>query len=162
MGLKHVLLFIHFFACPLAFATSSDWILSDMEDSKVWLHKKNSNITGSLQTLTRDEPLDWSKIDKRKFYQELEASKKRSLSIVGVKDWKASQYKFETLDGNERLVIEGSYIDSAGVEVVFKEVHVFRLKETVQLLHTRPKEFAQNTTFEDDFFNFALPGSVKK
>lgn len=162
MGFKCVLLLSLILASSMVFAMSSDWILSDMEDSKVWLHKKNSNITGSLQTLTREEPLDWSKIDKRKFYQDLEASKKRSLSIVGVKDWKASQYKFENNEGTERLIIEGSYVDSAGVEVIFKEVHVFRLKETVQLLHTRPKELAQDKTFENDFFSFALPGSVKK
>ena len=145
-----------------AFAGPSDWTLADMDDSKIWLHKHNTDITGSLQAIKRDEPLEWSAIDKKSFYQQFEERKKRSLGIIGVRDWKATNYKFETRDGVESLIIEGTYFDPSGIEVFFKELHLFYPTETLQFLYTQPITISNAKKYEEEFFSFALTEGVKK
>lgn len=148
--------FIVFFNSSLVLAAASDWNKSEMDESKIWIHKKNSDITGTILTIKRDGPLNWNDINKSSFYQRLEESKKRSLGIIGIHEWKASHYKFETVNGVERLMIEGTYVDSSGLEVLFKEIHVFQAQKTIQLLHTRPKALQTEKKYEEDFFSFAL------
>lgn len=160
MGFKYFAFTVLFFISS-AFAGPSDWSQAEMDDTTIWLHKKNTDITGSLQSIKRDGPLDWTNIDKKKFYQDLEERKKRSLSIIGVKNWIASEYKFVTKDGVESLEIKGSYIDPSGVEVVFKELHLFQADETLQLLYTQPSSLSGNKNYEQEFFTFALAGAVK-
>lgn len=152
--MKNLILFF-LLTLSSAFASYDNWQVTSLNDSKIWQHKTNPNITGTIQKLGRSTVLDWSKINKKTFYQSFEQNKKTGLSFLGVKNWKASSYKWETALEGEKLIIDGSYTDSAGLQVVFKEIHIFQNKNTLQILHTRPLELGQNKKLEEEFLTIA-------
>jgi hypothetical protein len=156
MRIFNLLVYILLFNFTFIHAATEDWSVADMEDSKIWLHKSNPDVTGSIQILKRKEPLNWNTINKDSFYKNFESQKKKSLSLIGVRTWNVSSYKFETKNGLKQLTIEGSYTDHRGNEVVFKELHIFKRHETIQTLHTRPVTLKDDLKYEDDFFTIAL------
>jgi hypothetical protein len=133
-----------------------EWKLSsDLDGVKVWQLNSDSSVTGSLQIRDTSKRLDWSREGKEKFFKSLSERKKQVLALVGVTNWEAKDYHWTTKDDNSHeLRVSGSYYDSAGTHIQFKEVHIFQKGKTLQLLQTRPASLKDGLNYEKDFFSF--------
>lgn len=133
-------------------AFASEWKqTSDMDDVKVWMLKSNPDVTAAFQTSIPKEKIDWSKVDKENFFKKFESDKKRSLGIVGIKEWKATNYKWtKTQDGFE-LVVEGTYLDPSQQKTSFKETQFYKSQKTYQILNTWPTSVKDGQKLADEF-----------
>lgn len=90
---------------------------------------------------------------KRTFFN-LSARGRKGLALIGVTNWEAKDYQWITQSKHHELRVTGSYYDSTGNKIKFKEIHVFQKEKTLQLLHTRPASLENGQKYEKDFFSF--------
>lgn len=144
-----------FILCLPVKAWALEWKLSsDWDGVKVWQLISDSNITGSLQIHEANKNRDWSQKGKENFFQSLSQRKKKVLALIGVTNWEAKDYQWITQSKHHELRVTGSYYDSTGNKIKFKEIHVFQKEKTLQLLHTRPASLEDGQKYEKDFFSF--------
>ena len=139
MKLFLVIIFFIFFSINL-WALAPHWkLISNINGVKNWQLKTNVNVMVSLERRSLNKKIDWSKVNQKSFFKKIENKKKKILKLIGISKWKANLYTWSTQEGSPKLEIQGSYLDSLGNEVSFLEIHVYRRKETIQMLHTYPK-----------------------
>lgn len=145
---------ISFFMVSELFASSlqEEWKLtSNMDDVKVWLLKKNVDVTAAFQTSVPKEKIDWSKVDEEKFFKSFEENKRRSLNIIGISEWKGSSYKWTKVPRGYELIVLGTYTDAQKQKVSFKETQIYTPEKSYQILNTWPSEVKDGVKIADEF-----------
>ena len=96
---------------------------------------------------------DWSQIKKFEYFKSLETKKKKMLSLIGIKNWKANKQKWKKTKSGRELSIVGSYTNSKNEKVSFKELHVFQPTATYQILFTKPAGLKLSKNVVPNFFS---------
>lgn len=146
------------FAIVFAFVSSSfasplnEWKLtSNLDNVKVWMLKSNQNVTGALQTSSSNKKINWGNISKDQFFKNFESNKKRTLLLIGVRDWQATSYKWNRVNDAHELVVVGTYIDPGQQKTSFKETQIYKSQRTYQILNTWPTSVSNGEKLADEF-----------
>ena len=114
------------------------WKLShNINNVQVWQLESNSDVTGSLEK-SKTKKIDWSQINTQDFFKSIEKKKKEMLFFIGISEWNAHEYKWTTKNDYYELAVKGTYKDSSGKNISFYELHLYKDREKIQILHTRP------------------------
>ena len=152
--MRGFLFLISFFMVSELFASSiaTDWKQTgDMNDVKVWLLKKNVDVTAAFQISTSKEKTDWSKVEAQKFFKSFEENKRNSLSMVGITEWRAENYKWTKVPAGYELVVNGTYVDSQKNKVSFKETQIYTPDKSYQILNSWPTSVRDGAKIADEF-----------
>ncbi len=161
--IKRSIFVIIFLISTHAFAQAigNQWKLSRNEnDVKVWQLIKNTDVTGSLQVMEKKQETNWAKISKDTFFKNLEEKKKKTLSLIGVRDWTATNYRWTDTANGPELNISGSYRDSSDTKIEFQEIHLFRKKKTIQILLTKPADYKLEPALSKNFIDAIMLEAV--
>jgi hypothetical protein len=154
MGNAVIFMFSICISTSMAFGQSfqENWrLVRDEESVKTYLHRSDTNVAGSVQINRRKEPIDWNKVTREDFFKSLEEKKKQLLSLIGVTDWIASDYTWTNRRSINELTVVGTYKDSSGQVVQFRELHLFKERRTVQILYTQSIGAKVTAKTADDF-----------
>lgn len=122
-----IALLLGFMGSSLAEIKSPAWVLkNDFQSSKVWQHKKDSNLYVAIEKNKLE--------DKKNYLKALEGTQDKAkssiLDLIGVKNWKRTSGKWVTLSKRKFYQIEGTYTDNNDDTVYFREYH-YILKDKV-------------------------------
>ena len=151
-----VMILILFISINVVIASPKGWkLVNETDGFKVWQLSKNPAVTGSSHNVKNEKIINWDQIKSEVFFKKFVKEKKKILSIVGIKDWHAKDYYWHKVKKKYELEVKGTYIDSAGMKVSFKEIHIYGKNSTFQLLHTRPHNIKDGLEFEKQILDYA-------
>ncbi len=112
---------------------------------------KNAQKPEVRATRIEKEGLKKSKFDAlgtQEFVREMEESKRKLLTFIGVKDWKVDQIQTSKEKSETVIKMHGSYIDSASEKTGFVEIHRYSADKTVQMLYIQPLSKKRSLDFK--------------
>ncbi|MBC75642.1 MAG: hypothetical protein CME64_06470 [Halobacteriovoraceae bacterium] len=126
---------------PLKAEVPKGWNLvrSDL-GVEVWLKESNHNITASIEIEKAKNQLTWSSVNNTEYFKTLTKSKKKQLSLIGIRNWKSSDYRWVEGPKSKQLIVRGSYTDPSNRKIHFLEVHTFFTTFNKRVLHTWPTD----------------------
>ncbi len=136
MYLKVLLVFSILLSHAFAIDSLSFKLVSDLNQTQVWVAKENSLKTISLEIVPSQKKYDIKKFNSDKFVRNLELKKKKMLGFIGVTQWKAESYRWDAKKGI--LNVRGSYLDAEKRRISFYEIHAFSDQSVKRGLLTWP------------------------
>ena len=127
--MKYFVLLTFILFSNLVFA---NWNLKrDYEDTLLYMSPNSTRLALSFRT---------TESKKKKFSQELldelKEDKQKMLSMIGVNEWEMTKSDVQTNGDVTNIVLEGSYLDTAGNTTHFVEYHFYAPTKKLQLLLT--------------------------
>lgn len=131
------------FLCDIS-ASSLTWFPKrNIGKTIIWKHHKLKGLRASSRLKAKSSILPTIH-NRTKLIKDFEQTKRKALSLTGVKDWQASDYKWQ---GRERLIVTGQYKDRKGKKITFSEVHLYRENHRLIIVvtHDEGKEIASKS-----------------
>jgi hypothetical protein len=121
-------------------AVSDRWELINRKDNlTMWKFKENAGLRIAVQKFDRKgESRSFKGLSRDQIFKSVEKEKKIVLDMMGLRDWKVSDYKIVQDSKLEKIVMTGTYKNGNGEMIAFCEIHAFAKKEEVQSLLTQP------------------------
>src|SRR5690606_6966816 len=133
------------------------WNQVSTGEVKVWLLNSNADVTASKEERVLTEDVDIKSFDKGKALNRFEDAKKKSLGILGIKNWKIESYKWHEGKEDYKLSVTGSYTNAQKEKIHFLETHIYKKRNVVQYLHTWPSSFSDGLKVANEFLKHQIP-----
>ena len=91
---------------------------------------------GIFYTQSLEKSLSWQEARSKKFFDQVNTNKKEILSAMGITNWKMSFQKWKKKKGYLEWNVKGSYNNSSGELIYFKENHLYFSDRVQQVLMT--------------------------
>lgn len=147
----------------LAFGSTKykNWKLkNDFQTTKVFQNNQENSLYASIEQ---------SKISSEKEYKDylkdiskIQDEKKKTLSLIGVSDWKASKSKWIKIGKRSFFEVNGTYVDNSDDTVYFKEYHLVQDKSVVKVLFTTTQNKALKNNDINNFLDKVKLGEVNE
>jgi hypothetical protein len=120
----------------------------------------SSNLVVEFKTKEIKEDLKYYR--SKRHIQQLEKSKRQTLSMFGVTQWKPEKYTTKKIEGGSQLDIVGSYRDHKDQQIFFHERHIYYKNSRFQALLTTPKKATIEGIDREEMFQTAISRSVEE
>ena len=115
----------------------------------------NRSTVGVFHTKALEKPLSWKEVRSKKFFEQFKENKRRFLSVMKISNWEVSSQRWKRRKGYLEWNLEGSYNNSSGKKVYFKENHLYFPSKLHQVLITSNEQRFFETTKDEDFIKVA-------
>ena len=115
----------------------------------------NRSTLGVFHSQALEKPLSWKEARSKEFFEQVKESKKKVLGLMKITNWEVSSQEWKRRRGYLEWNLEGSYNNSSGERVYFKENHLYFPDKLHQILLTSDEEGFFKTTKDEDFIKVA-------
>ena len=146
---------------------ASDMMTNSSDNIKGWkvVRKMNGVSTyallndrstlGVFHTQSLEKPLSWKEARSKEFFEQVKESKKKVLGLMKITNWEVSSQEWKRRRGYLEWNLEGSYNNSSGERVYFKENHLYFPDKLHQILLTSDEEGFFKTRKDEEFIKTA-------
>jgi hypothetical protein len=121
-------------------AVSERWELINRKDNlTMWKFKEIPLLRIAVQKFERKgESRNFKGLSRDQIFKSVEKEKKIVLDMMGLRDWKVTDYKIVQDARLEKIVMTGTYKNGNSELIAFCEIHIFTNATEVQSLLTQP------------------------
>ena len=138
--------------CSFVFAKTNTWQLAHHHKNVwVWNLTSQKDVIGTLQTSTRSKPVNLKNIQTKNFFKKFKNSRQKTLKMIGITRWTASDYKWKKKSDHYELTLNGTYRNAQNQLIRFYETHLFYQQKTHQILFSHPSKTSINRNIASQF-----------
>ncbi|MDC1175067.1 hypothetical protein OAT67_06715, partial [Bacteriovoracaceae bacterium] len=136
----------------VSMASQQNWILKrNIDNVKTYKFLNQKNVFGTYQILKQSTQIKQTKLGLKKLIKEISTKKRKTLSYIGISNWKIDRYEFNKT--KNQIIMYGSYKDPSQNIINFREEHKYRETNTIQILITWPSSFKISSQITMDLLN---------